>query len=312
MTTLSSRLTAFQQENSFYGKGPISVALHVTRYAKEHGLPLNPEELLTTKNGQVKGLGGTRIRRILHEHELFRPFASEAGRTSRGSIDNMRVYSNFLNDIFHENLADLDSIENWWVARVIDYFASQPLHLEYDASLSFEAMIVRLFDQVEARQREMPGSTIVGTVLQHLVGAKLEIVFGDEDELALQHFAAAVADTVSGRSGDFEVEDAIIHVTTSPAEALMHKCKQNLQASYRPIIVTLFDQVGMARGNAKTVGIRDRIEIIPIEQFLTMNIYERSRFKQLTQRDTLTRLIGKYNLIIDKCETDPSLKISLG
>lgn len=312
MTTLTNRLTVFQQENNFYGKGPISVALHVTRYAKEHGLPLNPEDLLTTKNGQVKGLGGARIRGILREHEVLKPFASEAGRTSRGSIDNMRVYSNFLNEVFDEDFTDLDNIENWWVARVMDYFSSQPFHLEYDASLSFEAMIVRLFEQVETRQKETPGSTIVGTVLQHLVGAKLEIVFGGEGELALQHFAAAVADTVSGRNGDFEIEDAVIHVTTSPAEALMHKCKQNLQASYRPIIVTLFDQVSMARGNAKTVGIRDRIEIIPIEQFLTMNIYERSKFKQLNQRDTLTRLIGKYNLIIDKCETDPSLKISLG
>ncbi|MFN3979627.1 MAG: DUF4928 family protein [Caldilinea sp.] len=312
MTTLSNRLTAFQRENNFYGKGPISVALHVTRYAKEHGLPLNPEDLLTTKNGQVKGLGGARIRRILHEHGVFRPFASEAGRTSRGSIDNMRVYCNFLNDIFHENPTNLDSIEDWWVARVIDYFASQPLHLEYDASLSFETMIVRLFEQVENRQREMPGSTIVGTVLQHLVGAKLELVLGGEGKLILQHFAASVADTVSGRNGDFEVEDTVIHVTTAPAEALMHKCRQNLQASYRPIVVTLFDQVSMARGNANTVGIRSRIEIIPIEQFLTMNLYERSKFKQLNQRETLTRLISMYNLIIDECETDPSLKISLG
>lgn len=68
----------------------------------------------------------------------------------------------------------------------------------------------------------------------------------------------------------------------------------------------------MARGNANTVGIRSRIEIIPIEQFLTMNLYERSKFKQLNQRETLTRLISMYNLIIDECETDPSLKISLG
>jgi hypothetical protein len=156
MTTLTNRLTVFQQENNFYGKGPISVALHVTRYAKEHGLPLNPEDLLTTKNGQVKGLGGARIRGILREHEVLKPFASEAGRTSRGSIDNMRVYSNFLNEVFDEDFTDLDNIENWWVARVMDYFSSQPFHLEYDASLSFEAMIVRLFEQVETRQKETP------------------------------------------------------------------------------------------------------------------------------------------------------------
>lgn len=313
MTTLSNRLAAFQQQNSFYGKGPISVALHVTRYAKEHSLPLNSTALLSKKKrGQVAGLSGKRIKKILSEHGIVKKFASEAGRTSRGSIDNMDIYSSFLNELFEEGIADLDVIEAWWVARVIDFFASQPLQLEYDASLSIEAMIVHLFEQVEARQKETPGSTIVGTVLQHLVGAKLEIVFGGEDELALQHFAAAVADTVSGRNGDFEVEDVVIHVTTSPTEALMHKCKQNLQASYRPIIVTLFDQVSMARGNATTVGIRDRIEIIPIEQFLTMNIYERSKFKQTNQRDTLTRLLGKYNLIIDTCETDPSLKISLG
>lgn len=62
------------------------------------------------------------------------------------------------------------------------------------------------------------GSPIIaGTMLQHLVGAKLNLLL----DSPLQHHGANVADDVSGREGDFIVEDVAIHVTTSPSEALI-------------------------------------------------------------------------------------------
>ncbi len=310
MDTLTGRLYSFQAENNYYGKGSLSVALHITRYAIENGLPVDPQLLLTKKNGQVKGLGGGRIKRILLDHNVTRQFASEGGRTSRGSIDNMKAYSRFLNELALAGSVDLAEIEKWWVSRVVDFFASLPFELDYDTGLSFETMIARLLEKVKERQREIPGSTILGTVLQHLVGAKLELILG-KNELVLQHHAAAVADTSSGRNGDFEIEDTVIHVTTSPAEALMVKCQQNLSSGLKPVVVTLFDQIGMARGNADAVGIKERLEVVSIEQFLTMNIHERSLFKQANHRTTITQIIAKYNLIIENFEQDPSLRIVL-
>ena len=44
--------------------------------------------------------------------------------------------------------------------------------------------------------------------------------------------------------------------------------------------------------------------------FLTANVYERSLF-QANCKLTLTKLLEGYNAIVEKCETDPSLKIML-
>ena len=99
---------------------------------------------------------------------------------------------------------------------------------------------------------------------------------------------------------------------SAPGEAVMNQCKQNLEAGLRPIVVTLFDKLAMARGNAEALGIETQVDVFPIEQFLTINIYEHSKFEQELQRRALTQIIDKYNLIIDACETDPSLKIVIG
>ena len=54
---LIPKLSAFADEKSFRGKGPLSVALVVTDHARKSGLPLDPEALVTERQGQVLGLG---------------------------------------------------------------------------------------------------------------------------------------------------------------------------------------------------------------------------------------------------------------
>lgn len=310
-SNLPNRLSKFQSAYGFYGKGPLSVALHITRYAIEHGLPLEPGDLLAQSGTQVSGLGGARIKRILADHGIVRPFASEGGRTSRGSVDNMVNYVAFLNVLHEEGDVSLEVIEQWWAARVRDYFASTPLSLEFDSSLSFETMIRRLLSQAEQRQREAPGTTYVGTVLQHLVGAKLELLL-EGTNLRIDHFGASVADGPTSRPGDFAVGDTVIHVTTAPGEALMQKCRNNISSGQKPIVVTLMRQLGMARGNAETLQIHERVEILAIEQFLTSNIYEHSRFSRTQQQSTVEQLIQRYNQIVDAVESDPSIRIHIG
>lgn len=308
---LPDRLAEFQRRRSFFGKGPLSVALHITRYAHEHGLPLQPELLLARRGTQVTGLGGARIKQILADHGIVRPFASEGGRTSRGSVENMTLYVHFLNDLHLEENADLITIERWWVDRVRHYFASTPLTLEFDPSLSLESVIRRLVEQVEHRQQENPGSTYVGTVLQHLVGAKLELLL-ESSGLTMQHFGASVADGPTNRPGDFTIGDSVIHVTTAPTDTLMQRCIGNINAGFKPIIVTLLSKLGMAKGNAENREIDERIDILAIEQFLTSNVYEHSLFQRSRQHHTVEQLIGHYNRIIDAVESDPSLRIQIG
>lgn len=308
---LLERLTEFQRVNSFVGKGPLSVALHITRYAQEHGLPLQPETLLAPKGTQVHGLSGGRIKQILFAHGIVRPFASQGGRTSRGSVEKMYIYARFLNQLHLEGSADLAAIEEWWVTRVRDYFAATPLTLEFDPSLSFESVIRRLLEQAERRQRENPGSMYVGMVLQHLVGAKLELLL-EGSSVTVEHFGASVADGPTSRQGDFLIGDSIIHVTTVPSDALMQKCRSNLNAGLKPIVVTLLNQITMGKGNAAVLQIGERVEILAIEQFLTSNVYEHSLFQRSRQQHTVEQLILRYNRIVDEVENDPSIRIQIG
>ena len=69
---LTLTLQAFTKDRKFSRKGPLSVALVVTEHARNMGLPLDPEKLLTEGGGQVLGLGKSAVQAILHRHEIER------------------------------------------------------------------------------------------------------------------------------------------------------------------------------------------------------------------------------------------------
>jgi len=307
--TLAQQLEDFKASNGFLGRGKLGLALVVTRKAKRNGLPLIPASLLTPNQGQVSGLSGSAINKILREYGVTRSIGTEAGRTSRGTVLAAQEYALFLNALHTDGLADLEEIERWWVARLVDFFNSQPFKLNYDQSRTLRAMLQDLLDQAVKRQRESPGTTYVGAVLQHMVGAKLELAL---PEIEISHHGFSVADSVSARSGDFVIDDAAIHCTTAPTEALLEKCRNNLQASVRPIILTIGKGMEAAEVMAETKGISGRVEILDAIQFLAANLYELSLFKTSERRITIERLTERYNEIVDANEPDPSLKISLG
>lgn len=179
--------------------------------------------------------------------------------------------------------------------------------LRFDAAKSMRTAIRDLLAQAEKRQAAVRGATIMGTVLQHLVGAKLSLIL---PELPAMH-GASVADEVSGRDGDFIVEDVAIHVTTAPSEGLIRKCRRNLDHSIKPIIITTYRKVPVAEELADVQSISDRLDVFDVEQFLAGNIYELGKFTVTGRKTTAELLISAYNKIIDECETDPSLKIDL-
>jgi hypothetical protein len=150
---------------------------------------------------------------------------------------------------------------------------------------------------------------IAGAVIQHLVGAKLEIAL---PEVHIEHQGFAVADAPGGRKGDFLVGDTAIHVTTAPTEALIRKCCDNLSENLRPLIITTKSGVGGADALAKNAALGDRIDILEVEQFVATNVYEWSKFEHKGRPLTIRELVETYNRIIEQSETDPSLKISVG
>lgn len=297
-------LLSFANENNVKGKGALCVALVITRQAINVGLPLDANTLLTDNHGQVKLLGMASVQNILKDHGIEKVLAEEGGRTSRGSVGNMQRYVQFLNKL-NPSQEELKEIEEWWVDRVRAFFAGKPMVFHFDAAKSMRSSIRDLIVQAEKRQSEISGATVVGTVLQHLVGAKLSLIL---PERPVMH-GASVADEVSGRDGDFIFEDVAIHVTSAPSEALIRKCMRNLESAIKPIIITTYRKVPVAEGLAESQGIADRLDVFDVEQFIAGNIYELGKFAVSGRKTTAEQLVNAYNQIIDECETDPSLKI---
>jgi hypothetical protein len=187
-------------------------------------------------------------------------------------------------------------------------FAKRQVEFHFDSRKSLLANISDLLTQAAEIQEAGGGINYVGAMLQHLVGAKLDFVVG---EGRLTHHGFSVADQSTARQADYQIENSCIHVTTHPSEALARKCAENLSAGMRPLIVTLAKSVQPAEYLLESAGIADRVDVLDAAQFLTANVYERSLFKTAECKVTLTALLDRYNAIIAKCETDPSLLIKI-
>lgn len=308
---LKIRLDDFVSRHAFTGKGPLCVALVVTDYARSKGLPLSADDLVTQGSrggGQVRGLGKTKVQSILQRHEILRVLAAEGGRTSRGSLNNMRAYVNFLNGLESDNSADLIAIEAYWIDRVRAFFAAKPFRIKLDASRGLRHLVRDILDQANLRQKDLPGVHYVGAVLQHLVGAKLDCALGAG---VCNHNSFSTADAPRDRIGDFSVGEVSIHVTTAPGEAVIERCRENLNDGYMPVIITLQRGVIVAAGLAENRGLEERIDIFEIEQFIASNLYEAGEFRAKGWKDAINCLIDDYNAIIESVETDPSLRIEI-
>ena len=303
-----AQLAAFAAEKGFRGKGALSIALIVTQHAKKLGLPLDPEKLLTKRGAQVLGAGGDAVQAVLKRHSVTRLLAAEGGRTSRGSVDNMREYVSFLNGLADYDNVDLDAIEGFWIERVLEFFAGKPFKIKLDGSWSLRTVIRDVISQAIERQKTTPGVHYAGAVLQHLVGAKLDCALGKGK---IAHNSFSTADAPGARVGDFFIGDVAIHVTTSPGEDVIVKCGENLNDGYRPILVTLQRGLTVGEGLAGNVGLGERIDIFEIEQFIALNLYELGHFAAEGRRIAVADLVSRYNEIVEAFETDPSLRIEI-
>jgi hypothetical protein len=254
----------------------------------------------------VLGLGKGSVQSILAKHGITRVLAAEGGRTSRGSLNNMRHCVALMNSLHGRSLADLDAIEMFWIERVHEFFAGKPFKIRLDASRSLRIMVRDLIGQAEERQKASQGTYYAGAVIQHVVGAMLDCALGPRH---IVHNSFSTADEPCGRAGDFLVGDVAIHVTTSPSESLIGRCQDNLNDGIRPIIVTLQRGLIVAEGLAANQNVAERIDIFEIEQFVALNVYELGKFTAEGRQTGVLNLIKRYNEIIDEIDTDPSLRI---
>ena len=309
MSALKKSLKALCAKHpKFLNKGGLCVALVVTQTAKEKGLPLAAESLRTDEGGQVSGLGKSAVQKILEAHGITKILAEEGGRTSRGSLGLMKAYVEALNELHGKGAINLDDAFVWWIDRVRAHFATEGPKFNFDTGKSLRANIEDLLQQAREVQANSGGTNYVGAMLQHLVGAKLDLVLGVGK---LKHHGHSVADHPTDRKGDFQVEAVAIHVTTHPSEALVRKCADNLRAGLKPLIISFGDGVAGAMFLLKNSEMADRVDVLDAGQFLTANVYERSLFNAAECRITLGKLLVRYNEIVSICETDPTLRVRI-
>jgi len=302
----NERLREFQNKHNAVTKGPLALLVQLTRNVRNRSFPLDSNDFLTENKGQVAGLGGSNLRKILKEYGITQTLASEGGRTSRGNMGLMIQYIDFLNNWHASEMIDFDTLEEFWVEQVREYFRNQPFKLMADPSRTIAASLNELFEQARKRQKQNAGTQYLGTVLQHLVAAKLSIILPSDK---FQVYGASVADSPTDRNGDFVINNTIIHCTTAPGEPLIQKCGANIRAGCTPVIITIFERVKTALDLAADADLNGRIEVWDIQQFLSTNINEHSMFDGLVRNAKLADIIEKYNAIIDETETDPSLRI---
>jgi hypothetical protein len=305
---LAAALGDYQKSNKLTGKGQIATMIFAARLVTNKGLPFDVVKGITTEGeGQVKGLSKSAVQTILKDHGIDRVLAEEGGRTSRGSLGNIRNFIAFLNELHLLGLADMPAVEAWWVAQAMQFFNAKPFALKFEPGRSLRSVIRNLLAQAKARQVESNGTKVVGAMLQHLIGAKLELALPRE---SIKHHGFSVADGPSRRSGDFEIGQSCLHVTTAPGEAVARKCADNLSAGLHPVIITIHEMLPAADIFTAHLNISEQVDVLDAEQFIVGNLHELGGFQSAQRRVTVEALIERYNAIVESTETDLSLQIS--
>jgi hypothetical protein len=106
--------------------------------------PLDPDGFLTENKGQVAGLGGGNLKKILKEYGITQILAAEGGRTSCGNMGLMRKYIEFLNELHDQGEVDLKALEAYWAAQINEYFRNQPFTLTADPARTIGASLDEL------------------------------------------------------------------------------------------------------------------------------------------------------------------------
>ena len=86
MISTEERLKIFQDENNIYTKGPLSLVVQFTRLVQDKEFPLNPDDFQTSSKGQVAGLGGGNLKKILREHGITQQLSAEGGHQGEDSL----------------------------------------------------------------------------------------------------------------------------------------------------------------------------------------------------------------------------------
>lgn len=286
----------------------VCAGLAVLERMKEN-FPLKQEHYLTDKN-QVR-TSGPLIREILARFGETRNYASEGGRTTRGTRPAAdALVERFNNAPFREQIAELDrhereelihTLQGWLVEKVKEYFNRQRIAVEIDLTKSGPQIIADIIAAASERK-------LAGAVAQHLVGAKLALRYPHRE---IENYSYTTADQQLNRPGDFVVGDTVFHVTVSPMPPVLEKCASNLRNGFRPILLVPESKLAAARQMAESIGIEKSTGILPMESFVGQNMEEMAEFTKEKLAEQMRELLTKYNERVEEVETNRALLIEI-
>jgi hypothetical protein len=186
-----------------------------------------------------------------------------------------------------------------WMEWCIEHFRArrlaQPIHIKFPGRKSPDWQIGALLSLGQDLKVE-------AMVAHHLSRATLEF--------ACTKMGRALP-VSGGKHGDFRLGTTCFHVTPAPGNAVISKCKDNIQSGLHPVLLVPRELVLKARHFTEAVNVAEQITVIAIEDFIATNIIEISEGKQSEFFDTLKAIIAAYNRRLEEVETDMSLRIEL-
>lgn len=296
-----------RDKNGHVNTNVMNAGLIVSEMVRD-GLPIPDKRFFSAKGSQVRGLSGSSIARILDRNGEIRQFTSEGGRTSRRTLLLAYSYRKKINNLTPDAGLELSEVasqlESLFTKKVqSDYFDKQRLDVDLDHNKPVASIIGDIL-KTSANRSDKP----TGTVLQHLVGAALQLRFPNE-EIGVDK--SNTADLQTDREGDFQLGDTAFHVTVSPMEKLIQRCISNKKSGFRPVILTVRSRIDAAYQmiDIADSSMSDRVLVSSSEDFIGLLVEEMSIFDGKSIRSNIARLIRLYNNRIDQIETDKSLML---
>lgn len=294
-------------EKGFKVRGAIAAALQVLERLKAD-YNLDTGYHLTERKGQVSGISGASLARILEDFGEHRVFVKEGGRTNRGVIgyidsllDGLRK-AELGSTVIEERNEIITTLQEYLVKKVKDYHGQQRIKFEFDATKTSWQTISDLLTKARETQKD-------GPVAQYLVGAKLDLRFPD---IEIGNESYSTADDQLARPGDFRVGDTAFHITVSPLQGLFERCRQNIRQGYRVYILVPNRRLQGTRDTIDDIDmLKGKVAVESIETFVSQNLEELSDFKADHLMSGFRCLLEKYNERVSLVETDKSLMIEI-
>lgn len=301
-------LERFWAEHFDESKGILSLALIITRWACKRSPPHASCQILAPTGDKLAGAGHKTAQAILGEYGITFTLPKISGSISLTRRRWIDAYLEWLNHSHGEGMLDLASIERWWIDRVEDHFNKVAFKLRPSPEKSLGHLFRELMGMAWTRSEGRQRLRLVSPLMEHLVGAKLQIA---HPEMKIEHRRFVAAKTKGQRQESFRLGHTAIHVDPAPNEGLIKKCRDNLAEGLRPLILTSQDGIGGVNALSKLSDMDDKVEVMEIVQFLVANLYARNSFREADRMGQLHDLVNAYNLIVEQTETNPGLKIVL-